>query len=81
MSVFESKKCHLQEVLLYFFSVKKSAVESYQLLLKAYDEIVLSETTLVTGGCDWFRRFKSDFDVEDKERAKIDGKCRIEDII
>jgi len=44
--------------------MKKFAVESHRLLVKAYGEIALSETTCP----DWFRRFKSgDFDVEDKE--------------
>jgi len=66
MSVFEPKKRHLREVLLYFFSMKKSAVASHRLLVEAYGEAALSETTCR----DWFRRFKSgDFDVEDKERA------------
>jgi len=64
MSVFKPKKRHLREVLLYFFSVKKSAVESHRLLVEAYD--VLSETMCR----DWFRRSKSDdFNVEDKKRT------------
>jgi len=46
--------------------VKKYAVESYRLLIEAYGEAALSETTCR----EWFRRSKSgDFDVEDKERA------------
>jgi len=49
MSVFEPKKHHLQEVLLYFFNVKKAVIKSHRLLAEAYDEAVLSETT-----CDWF---------------------------
>jgi len=66
MSVFEPKKCHLLEVLLYFFSVKNFAVESHRLLIEAY-ETALSKTTCR----DWFRRFKSgDFYVEDKEAAR-----------
>jgi len=67
MSVFELKKRHLWEVLLYFFNVKKFAVESHRLLVEAYGETALIETTCR----DWFRRSKSsDFNVEDKERAK-----------
>jgi len=63
MSVFTR---HLREVLLYFFSVKKSAVESYRLFVEAYGEAALSEITCR----DWFRRFKSgDFNMEDKERV------------
>jgi len=66
MSVFEPHKRHLQKVLLYFFSVKKSVVESHRLLVEAYGEAALSETMCR----DRFRRFKSgDFDVEDKERT------------
>jgi len=38
MSVFEPKKIHLQEILFYFFSVKKSAFASHRLLVEAYDE-------------------------------------------
>jgi len=44
--------------------MKKSAVESHQLLVEAYGEAIISETMC----CDWFRRFKSG-DFEDKERA------------
>jgi len=43
--VFEAKKRHLREVLLYFFNVKKSAVESHQLFIEAYGEAALNETT------------------------------------
>jgi len=67
MSDFKPKKHHLREVLLYFFSVKKSAAESHRLLVEAYGEAALPERTSHY----WFRRFKSgDFDVEDKERAR-----------
>jgi len=63
MSVFEPTKHHLQEVLLYFFSVKKSVIEPHRLLVEAYSEATLSETTYR----DWFRRFKSgNFDMEEK---------------
>jgi len=66
MSFFYTKKHHLREVLLYFFNVKKSAVESHRLLVEAYSETAPDETTCH----DWFRRFKGgDFDVEDKECA------------
>jgi len=66
MSVFEPKKRYLWEVLLYFFSVKKSAFESHRSLIETYGEAALSETTCRN----WLRYFKtSDFDVKDKERA------------
>jgi len=46
--------------------VKNFAVESYQLLVKAYGETALSETTCR----DWFRHFKSgDFYMENEEHA------------
>jgi len=62
---FRAKKRHLRKDLLYFFSVKKSAVECHRLLVEAYGEAALHETT-----CRDFRRFKSgDFDVKDKERT------------
>jgi len=62
VTVSESKKRHLREILLYFFNVKKSAVESYRLLVKT----ALSETTCR----DYFRHFKSgDSDMKDKERV------------
>jgi len=51
--------------LLYFFSVKKFAVESHLQLLKDY-----SEALTATMCRDWFRRFKNGaFDVEGMERA------------
>jgi len=63
MSVFESKKRHLREILLYFFSMKKFAIESHRLLVEAYHEAALSE--IMCG--DWFRCFKSnDIGVEAK---------------
>jgi len=45
--------------------VKKSAVESYRLLIEAYDEATLSEQCAVTD----FDACGGDFDVEDKEYA------------
>jgi len=64
MSVFEPRKRHLQEILLYFFSMKKSAIESHRLLVEDYDDTALSKTTRL----DWFRRFQR-FHVENKEPA------------
>jgi len=63
MSVFEPQKHHVQEVLLYFFSVENSAVESHRLHVQVYGEAVLNNNML------WFRRYESG-DVEDKERAR-----------
>ena len=45
--------------------MKKTAAESHRMLLEAYGDNVLLETTCRN----WFRRFKADdFDVENKER-------------
>ncbi|KYM99711.1 Pleiotropic regulator 1 [Cyphomyrmex costatus] len=66
MSNFVPKKEHLREVLLFCFNLKKSAAESHRLLVEAYGEHALSETTCR----DWFRKFKNnDFDVNDKKRS------------
>jgi len=61
MSVFEAKSI----LLLYFFNMKKSTVESHRLFVETYDEAVLSKTTCHNR----FRRFKSeDFDAEGSAR-------------
>ncbi len=65
MSNFAPTKQHLREALLFCFNLKKSAAESYRLLVEAYGEQALSETTCR----DWFRRFKNnDYDLKDKQR-------------
>jgi len=43
MSSFEPNKRHLRELLIYFFNLKKSAAESYRLLVEAYGDAALSE--------------------------------------
>ena len=51
--------------LLSCFNLKKSAAESYRMLVEAYGDNALSKTT----GRDWFRRFNDDnFDLSDKKR-------------
>jgi len=45
MSSFVLKKEHLRETLLFYFNFKKSAAESHRLLMQAYGEHALSETT------------------------------------
>ena len=67
MSEFISKKQHLREVLLHYFILKKSDVETHfcRLLVDIYGEHAPSKTNCK----EWFRRFNSDdFDVRDKER-------------
>jgi len=47
-----------------FQSLKKSAAESHRMLVEAYGDNALSETTCR----DWFRRFNDDnFDLSDKK--------------
>ncbi|EGI62904.1 Mariner Mos1 transposase [Acromyrmex echinatior] len=66
MPSFESNKRHLRELLIYFFNLKKSAVEAHRLLVEAYGETALSERSCR----EWFQKFKNgEFDVEDKERS------------
>ena len=58
---------HLREVVLHYFISKKTAAESYRILVKVCGEHALSETTRR----DWFRRFKSGtFDLSNKDRGK-----------
>jgi len=65
MSSFLLKKKHMGEALLFCFNLKKSAAESYRMLVEVYGDNALSETTYR----DWFRRFHDDnFDLSDKKR-------------
>ena len=65
MSSFFAKKKHMREALLFCFNLKKSAAESHRMLVEAYGDNALSETTCR----DWFRRFNDDnFDLSDKKR-------------
>ena len=43
MSSFEPNKRQLWEILIYFFNLKKSAAETYRLLVETYGEAALSE--------------------------------------
>jgi len=66
MSSFKSNKRHLQELLIYFFNLKKFAAEAHRLLVKVYGDAALSERSCR----EWFQKFKNgEFDVEDKERS------------
>ena len=55
MSNFIPNKHHLREVLLHYFIAKKSAVETYRLLVEVYGEHAPSNTTCK----EWFRRFQN----------------------
>jgi len=65
MSSFLLKKNHMREALLFYINLKKSAAESHRMLVEAYGDNALSETTCR----DWFRRFNDDnLDLSDKKR-------------
>ena len=54
----------MREALLFCFNLKKSTVESHRMLVEAYGDNALSETTCR----DWFRRFNDDnLDLNDKK--------------
>ncbi|KAG5324977.1 MOS1T transposase, partial [Pseudoatta argentina] len=66
MSIFVPNKVYLRGILLHYFIQKKSAAEAHRILVQAYGDNALSDTTCR----DWFRRFKNnDFELEDKERS------------
>ena len=55
----------MREALLFYINLKKSAAESHRMLVEAYGDNALSETTCR----DWFRRFNDDnLDLSDKKR-------------
>jgi len=57
----------MREALLFCFNLKKSAAESHRMLVEAYGDNALSETTCR----DWFRRFNDDnFDLSDKKQNR-----------
>ena len=61
---FVPTKQHLRQVLLHYFILKKTAAESHCLLVEAYSEHALAESTCRK----WFRKFKSN---------NFDGKQRM----
>jgi len=81
MSSFEPNKRYLRELLIYFFNLKKSAVEAHRLLVEAYGDAALSERSYR----EWFQKFKNgEFDVEDKERSgrpKVYGDAELEALL
>ena len=59
------EKVFLQGFLLHYFNMKKTADESYRILVEVYGEHALGGRTCKK----WFARFKSgDFGLEDEER-------------
>ena len=65
MSSFEPNKRHLRELLIYFFNLKKFAIEAYRLLVEAYGDAVLSERS-----CREFKNGEFDEDKECKRKAE-----------
>ena len=64
MSNFVPEKVFLQEVLLHYVNMKKTAAESHHTLVGIYGEHVLAERTCQKS----FARFKSgDFSLKDEE--------------
>ena len=66
------KKKHMRQALLFCFNLKKSAAESQRMLVEAYSDNFLSETTCR----DWFRRFNDNFDLSDKKRENRPRKVK-----
>ena len=65
MSNFLPEKVFLRGVLLHYFNIKKTAAESYRILVEVYGEHAVAERTCQK----WFSRLKSgDFGLKDKER-------------
>ena len=63
MSSFLPEKDHIREALFFCFNLKKSSAESHRMLMEAYGDSALSETTCR----DWFRRFKDcNFNLSDQ---------------
>jgi len=63
MTVYEPNSCHLREVSIFFFNMKKSAAEAHRMLSNTYGETAISGRTCHA----WFQRFKNgDFKIEDQ---------------
>ena len=81
MFSFLLKKKHMREALLFCFNLKKSATESHRMLVEAYSDNALSETTCR----DWFRRFNDDnFNLSDKKRENRSRKiedCQLQALL
>ena len=69
MSSFEPNKRHLQDILIYFFNLKKSAAEAHRLFVETYGEAALNERTFH----EWFQKFDGEYDIDDKELAHTLG--------
>ena len=67
MLSFEPNKCHLRELLIYFFNLMKSAAEVRRLLVETYSDVALSKRSCR----EWFQKFKNrQFNIKDKKRSR-----------
>jgi len=66
MSSFEPNKCHLRELLIYFFNLKKSAAQAHRLLVEAYAALCGDAALSERSCCEWFQKFKNEFDIEER---------------
>ena len=71
------KKDVLWGILIRFSNLKKTAAESYRLLIETYGEFSLTQKT-----CErWFKRFKSsDFDIKNQKRPSQPKKFKDADL-
>ena len=62
----------LRTALVFCYHLKKTAAESYRMLVQAYGEHALGKTQCF----EWFKKFKSDnFDVRNEDYGKPPKKC------
>jgi len=62
MSVYEPNSRHLQEVLIFYFNMKKSAAQTHRMLSNTYGKTAVCEKMCHK----WFQRFKNgNFDIKD----------------
>jgi len=67
MSIYEPNSCHLREISIFCFNVKKYAAEAHRMLSNTYSETDISERTCR----EWLQRFKNgDFDIEDRHGGR-----------
>ena len=68
----------MREAFLFCFNLKKSAAESHRMLVEAYGDNALSETTCR----DWFRRFNADnFDKKRENRPRKVEDCQLQALL
>ena len=67
MSNFVPGNYDLRTALIFCYHLKKTAAESYRMLVEAYDEHILDKSQCF----EWFKKFKNgDFDMRNEESGK-----------